>query len=80
MANAHMATPAVPPANMIAPRFKSAGDEPAGVNAFLVTSYVAKYLEIPISTLIIGRKQTKKRETDAALPGPSRARVAPVPR
>lgn len=41
---AHMATPAVPPANMTAPRFKSAGDAPAGVKNFFVTSYAAKYL------------------------------------
>ena len=41
---AHMATPAVPPANMTALRFKSAGDAPAGVKNFFVTSYAAKYL------------------------------------
>ena len=40
----HIATPAVPPATMMAPRFNSAGDEPAGVKAFLVISYAAKYL------------------------------------
>jgi hypothetical protein len=44
MARAHMATPAVPPANMTAPKFRSAGFEPAGVSAFFVTSYAAKYL------------------------------------
>jgi hypothetical protein len=80
MANAHMTTPAMPPENMTVPRFKSAGDEPAGVNAFLVTSYVAKYLEIPRFTLTVYKEKRTKKETDAALPGPSRARVAPVPR
>ena len=44
IAIAHIATPAIPPATMMAPRFNSAGDEPAGVKAFLVTSYAAKYL------------------------------------
>jgi hypothetical protein len=44
MAMAHMATPAVPPATMIAPRLRSAGDEPAGMSIFFVTSYAAKYL------------------------------------
>lgn len=44
MAKDHIATPAVPPAKMIAPRFNSDGDEPAGVRAFFVTSYAAKYL------------------------------------
>jgi hypothetical protein len=44
MATAHMATPAVPPAMMIAPRFNSVGDAPGGVKAFFVTSYAAKYL------------------------------------
>jgi hypothetical protein len=38
IANAHIAIPAVPPATMIAPRFRSAGDEPTGVNIFLVIS------------------------------------------
>jgi hypothetical protein len=38
----HIATPAVPPANMIAPRLRSPDDEPAGVKAVLVTSYAAK--------------------------------------
>jgi hypothetical protein len=42
MANVHMATPAVPPAKIIALRFKSAGDDPAGVRIFFVTSYAAK--------------------------------------
>ena len=40
----HIATPAVPPARMTAPRLSSDGDEPAGVNNFFVTSYAAKYL------------------------------------
>jgi hypothetical protein len=44
IAIAHMATPAVPPATMTAPIFKSAGEEPAGVRSFFVASYVAKYL------------------------------------
>lgn len=44
IAKDHIATPAVPPAIMIAPRFNSEGEEPAGVRAFLVTSYAAKYL------------------------------------
>ena len=34
----HIATPAVPPAMMIAPRFRSDEDAPAGVSAFLVSS------------------------------------------
>lgn len=38
MAIDHMATPAVPPARMTALRFKSEGEEPAGVRSFLVTS------------------------------------------
>lgn len=38
IAIAHMATPAVPPANMIALKLSSEGDDPAGVSAFLVTS------------------------------------------
>jgi hypothetical protein len=44
IAIAHMATPAVPPAKMTAPKFNSAGEAPTGVNAFFVTSYAAKYL------------------------------------
>lgn len=40
-----MATPAVPPARMMALRFKSAGEDPSGVNDFFVTSYATKYLE-----------------------------------
>lgn len=40
----HIATPAVPPATMTAPRFNSEGDVPIGVKAFFVTSYAAKYL------------------------------------
>ena len=42
MAKAHMATPAVPPARIIAPKLSSDGEDPAGVRAFLVTSYAAK--------------------------------------
>jgi len=41
---AHIATPAVPPAIMTAPRFNSVGEAPTGVKYFFVTSYVAKYL------------------------------------
>jgi hypothetical protein len=44
MAILHMATPAVPPAMIIAPRFNWDGSDPAGVKAFLATSYAAKYL------------------------------------
>lgn len=44
MAIDHIATPAVPPATMIAPRLSSEGDCPAGVSIFFVTSYAAKYL------------------------------------
>ena len=40
----HIATPAVPPARIIALRFKSEGFDPAGVRNFFVTSYAAKYL------------------------------------
>ncbi len=40
----HIATPAVPPAMMIALRLRSEGDCPAGVSSFFVTSYAAKYL------------------------------------
>lgn len=39
-----MATPAVPPARMMAPKLSSEGEDPAGVSAFFVTSYAAKYL------------------------------------
>ena len=38
MAKAHMATPAVPPATMMAPRLSSEGEAPAGVKALFVTS------------------------------------------
>ena len=75
IANAHIATPAVPPAKMTAPRFRSAGEEPAGVKDFFVTSYAAKYLE-PRSGFVLASVHS----TYAALPGPSRARVAAVPR
>ena len=44
MASDHMATPAVPPAMIIAPKLSSDGEAPAGVRAFLVISYAAKYL------------------------------------
>lgn len=44
MAIDHIATPADPPAIMIAPRFRSDGEAPAGVKSFLTTSYAAKYL------------------------------------
>jgi len=44
IAKAHMATPAVPPAMMIALKLSSEGEDPAGVSAFFVTSYAAKYL------------------------------------
>jgi hypothetical protein len=49
IAIAHIATPAMPPAKMTAPRLRSAGDAPAGVTARLVTSYAAKYLRGAIS-------------------------------
>ena len=78
IARAHMAIPAVPPARIIAPRLSSEGDAPAGVRAFFVTSYAAKYLFVIKSepaTLYL-----KVERTYAALPGPSRANVAPVPR
>ena len=78
IARAHMAIPAVPPARMIAPRLSSEGDAPAGVRAFFVTSYAAKYLigiRSELATLHL-----KVERTYAALPGPSRASVAPVPR
>lgn len=42
IAKDHIATPAVPPASMIAPRLSSDTDDSVGVNAFLVTSYAAK--------------------------------------
>ena len=42
MAILHMQTPAIPPAKITAPKFRSEGDEPAGVRAFFVTSYPAK--------------------------------------
>src|ERR1700722_19248904 len=44
MAIAHIETPAVPPANMTTPRFRSADVDPAGVKNFFVNSYDAKYL------------------------------------
>lgn len=44
IAKDHIAIPAVPPAKMMAPRLRSEADDPAGVNAFLVISYAAKYL------------------------------------
>ena len=70
-----MATPAVPPAKMTAPRLRSDGDAPAGVSAFFVTSYAAKYLDqCQSGGAVCGRG------TYAALPGPSRAMVASVPR
>lgn len=40
----HIATPAMPPANITAPRLRSEGEDPAGVIAFLTTSYPKKYL------------------------------------
>ena len=73
-----MATPAVPPARIIAPRLSSEGDAPAGVRAFFVTSYAAKYLFAIRSEL--GTLFLEVEQTYAALPGPSRANVAPVPR
>ena len=81
----HMATPAVPPAIIIAPRLSWEGSDPAGVNAFLATSYAAKYLFAKMartSTIrhCIINNACLHRITHAALPGPSLARVAPVPR
>ena len=46
-----MAIPAVPPARIIALRLSSEGDAPAGVRAFFVTSYAAKYLFVIRSEL-----------------------------
>ena len=73
-----MAIPAVPPARIIAPRLSSEGDAPTGVRAFFVTSYAAKYLFEIISELATLHLEVER--TYAALPGPSRANVAPVPR
>lgn len=73
-----MAIPAAPPARIMAPRLSSEGDAPAGVKAFFVTSYAAKYLFVFRSELATLYLQVKR--TYAALPGPSRANVAPVPR
>lgn len=73
-----MATPAVPPARITWPMLRS-DDALAGASAFFVTSYAAKYL--------LGRlvgydceQRYPMRQTHAALPGPSRANVAKVPR
>lgn len=38
IARLHIATPAAPPAKMIALRFRSDGEAPAGVRAFFVSS------------------------------------------
>ena len=73
-----MAIPAVPPARIIAPRLSSEGDAPAGVRPFFVTSYAAKYLFVIGSELATVDLEVER--TYAALPGPSRANVAPVPR
>ena len=78
IAKVHMAIPAVPPARIIAPRLSSEGDAPAGVRALFVTSYAAKYLFVVRSELVILCLEVER--TYAALPGPSRANVAPVPR
>lgn len=74
-----MATPAVPPARIIAERLSSEGDAPAGVRAFFVTSYAAKYLFVNLRSELATLYLEVER-TYAALPGPSRANVAPVPR
>lgn len=42
MAMDHMATPAAPPARMMAPRSSLDGSDPAGVIDFLMTSYATK--------------------------------------
>lgn len=80
MANVHMATPAVPPAKITAPRFRSAGEDPTGVNDFFVTSYAAKYLVSRLVFLHPTVCSLLTHKTYAALPGPSRASVAAVPR
>lgn len=62
MAIAHMATPAVPPATMMAPRLSCDGDEPAGVRNFFVTSYAAKYLS-DNQWVCLWQEETKKGRT-----------------
>ena len=79
MAIDHIATPAVPPAMMIAPRLRSDGDWPAGVKSFFVTSYAAKYLNNSSEAEAKGDVRMK-HGTHAALPGPSRKTVAVEPR
>lgn len=68
MAKAHMATPADPPATMIAPRFRSAGEEPAGVNILFVTSYAAKYLLNRFQTVKIKERTIHERGTARTVP------------
>jgi hypothetical protein len=78
IAMAHMATPAVPPAMITWPMLRSAEDALAGVSAFFVTSYAAKYLFGGLDGWNDGQGE-QVRHTYAALPGPSRAIVASVP-
>jgi len=52
-----MATPARPPERIIAPTLRSEGEDPAGVSAFLETSYAAKYLTEPPKCLIQARNK-----------------------
>ncbi len=118
----HIATPAIPPAMITAPKFNCDGSDPAGVSAFLHSSYATKYLLLIIvnyfffpsfrllhnfflvrssvgnSKCFFKKKKKRRRvrrgrrgrfggkewgykeRTYAALPGPSRASVAPDPR
>jgi hypothetical protein len=70
----------VPPAKIMAPRLRSAGEEPIGVKDFFVTSYAAKYLEHRSIFVRLSVHPPATHDTYAALPGPSRARVTAVPR
>lgn len=73
MAILHMATPAVPPAIMIAPRLSWEGSDPAGVKAFLATSYAAKYLSTKY-------KINNRRDEQVRGPCDSRGTPRPVSR
>lgn len=59
IAKDHIATPAVPPAMMMAPKLSSEGEDPTGVSAFFVTSYAAKYLLFLTSQIVFS--DTKPR-------------------
>ena len=59
MAIDHIATPAVPPATIMALRLRSDGDWPTGVNIFFVTSYAAKYLSMLCQTRNVLEMTTK---------------------